>query len=169
MTENPKTKLPDGLLAYLTEPDREAFVHDGYTCVIIRHPDLKHLCGYVGIPKGHPLFGKDMESDECNRLAVHGCITYSDNHLPLTKPNKKPKYWWLGFDTAHGFDVIPELQGGLIPFTEELLKKLGIEWPSKEKLMKIMKENEKHSKYRTIEYVKQELIKLVAQVKEFGK
>jgi hypothetical protein len=44
------------------EPDQKEWSASGYRCEMIRHPSLKHWCGYVDIPKGHPLFGKDSDA-----------------------------------------------------------------------------------------------------------
>lgn len=37
-----------------------------YKCVVARM-DMGHLCGYVGIPKAHPLYGKSY-SDSCEEI-----------------------------------------------------------------------------------------------------
>lgn len=50
-----KETLPPG--PWSVEPDVEVFKHANYRCVVYRHPSLFHLCGYVGIPKSHPLYG----------------------------------------------------------------------------------------------------------------
>lgn len=42
---------------WLSEPDRDDFEAHGLPCAIRRHGSLLHLCGYVGVPEGHPLFG----------------------------------------------------------------------------------------------------------------
>lgn len=34
---------------------------------------MGHLCGYIGVPKGHPWYGKDHDMIEAN---VHGGLTY---------------------------------------------------------------------------------------------
>src|SRR4051812_35928793 len=41
-----------------TEPDRLAFEAEGLPCVMRRNPKFGTWCGYVGIPREHPLFGK---------------------------------------------------------------------------------------------------------------
>jgi len=43
---------------WLDEPDREDFEHAGYKCLVLRHDELGHLCGYAAVPKGHPLLVK---------------------------------------------------------------------------------------------------------------
>ncbi len=55
--------------------------------------------GYVGVPQGHPWFGKDYDSITCE---VHGGLTYAANHAPTNQPDG---LWWVGFDTAHFGDT----------------------------------------------------------------
>ncbi|WP_233854143.1 hypothetical protein [Paraburkholderia sp. HD33-4] len=42
-----------------SEPDYAMFSAAGLTCVIRRSDGLGHLCGYVGVPASHPLYGVD--------------------------------------------------------------------------------------------------------------
>lgn len=71
-----------------SEPDALDWEHAGLKCAIRRAP-LGHLCGYVGIPSGHPLYGvayhqphealkplRDamLEQPVPDRLAVHLAI-----------------------------------------------------------------------------------------------
>lgn len=46
------------------EPDEESGEYKGMKTFIKRGP-VGHLCGYVGIPEGHPWFGKDY-NDQVN-------------------------------------------------------------------------------------------------------
>ena len=91
------------------------FMHAGYVCVVMRPhtvagdlgkmPWTIHLCGYVGIPKGHPLYGKDywyIYDNTRLRPQVHGGLTYSREYL-LTR--EKSGLWWFGFDAAHAGDT----------------------------------------------------------------
>lgn len=39
-----------------SEPDEVSFQHSGLDCKIVRNPRSKHLCGYVRLPVGHPLY-----------------------------------------------------------------------------------------------------------------
>lgn len=43
-----------------SEPDSDEWIDEitRLPCAILRHPSFGHLCGYVGVPKGHPLHGK---------------------------------------------------------------------------------------------------------------
>lgn len=75
--------------------------------------------GYVALPPGHALNGKDY--DEIYDLApevdaaAHGGVTYTDDHL--TGVESPPGVWWVGFDCAHYGDYAPALDrapfGGL--------------------------------------------------------
>jgi len=64
----------------------------------IRRNQFGALCGYVGVPKGHPYFEKDGEAFA---VSIHGGITFSDYM-------KKYNHWWLGFDCAHHNDLTPQ-------------------------------------------------------------
>ena len=70
-----------------------------------------HYCGYVGIPRFHPLYGKvndfggtswieedGMERD--NVLNVHGGITFTGYKRPWGT-----QFFFVGFDTAHYNDI----------------------------------------------------------------
>lgn len=50
-----RTKLGGGNKMYESKIEKE-FEHQGYKCVVIM-TDMGHRCGYVGIPKKHPLYG----------------------------------------------------------------------------------------------------------------
>jgi len=75
------------------------------------------LNGYVGVGKGHPLFGTDYYScivctkKHCYKPShkspesifdVHGGLTYSGFWNGFDT-------WWFGFDTAHAGDFVPDL------------------------------------------------------------
>ena len=48
---------------WLKEPKEDNFEHAGLQCRICRHPILLHYCGYVGVPKGHPLYGVELDQE----------------------------------------------------------------------------------------------------------
>jgi hypothetical protein len=110
------------------EPDRVEFREHGFPCIVLRHESLGHLCGYVGVPKGHPAYGHGYETDyerdadgdwdfskpiphPLSNVSVHGGITYADRchgrvcHVP--QPGESDDVWWLGFDAAHHMDSNP--------------------------------------------------------------
>ena len=61
--------------------------------------DKKYICGYVRVPPGHKLFGKDYRSKEVDSLPFAGDLTFSGARPPnLPKDIKEIKSgWWLGF------------------------------------------------------------------------
>ena len=91
----------------------------GLVCMIKRG-HYGHLCGYVGVPNGHKLFGLSDEFEPILQgLRVHGAVTYSgqittfgafpamlgfvDNELSF----KNTDVWFIGFDAAHSTDLVP--------------------------------------------------------------
>lgn len=83
-----------------SEPDKKQWRDEatGLPCLIVRHPTSGHLCGYVGVSKGHPLYEK-----EDGAVSVHGGITLAtkcDGHRICHKvePGEDDDVWWLGFD-----------------------------------------------------------------------
>src|SRR5215467_277286 len=93
-----KRHLPDG--PWQQEPDHLAWEHAGYACHLQRHPNLGHLCGYVGLTSSHPYYQKHY--DDIEGIQIHGGLTYSDwQHIPVTG------LWVLGFDCGHCFDLAP--------------------------------------------------------------
>jgi hypothetical protein len=76
------------------------------------------LCGYVGLPTSHPLYGnnarhagEDAGQSRLVDLSVHGGITYGNAcaghicHVPA--PGEPDDVWWLGFDCNHSGDLAP--------------------------------------------------------------
>lgn len=92
------------------EPDHVMFMSEaGYICEIKRHPTLKHLCGYIYIPFGHPDYGKgynDLYGDNYAALTVHGGWTYSHDG----GDDDGGKYTIFGFDCAHAGDLSPGIK-----------------------------------------------------------
>jgi len=71
------------------------FEESGLQCCT-RTVDLGHRCGYVALPKGHPLFGKGWDAcyDVAPELDVDGGITFA---------NGTDDMWILGWDAAHAW------------------------------------------------------------------
>ena len=82
---------------YVLESD---FTYEGLRCVVLFQM-LGHRCGYVGVPKGHELYGKDYD-DAYDKLEgrVHGGLTYAGGGENSEYPVDS-NLWWLGFDCAH--------------------------------------------------------------------
>lgn len=109
------------------EPDKVQWADEatGLACLVVRGPHGS-LCGYVGVPNGHPWHGamyddvgryhpKPADFDEEWYLDVHGGLTFSAGcqhgpdpstgicHIP--GPGEPDDTWWLGFDCAHAGDL----------------------------------------------------------------
>lgn len=109
-----KDEWPEGEWTF--EPDHVRWTDavTGFACMVNRI-DLGSLCGYVGIPDGHPLYG--LAYDECRvscgeswcehtidaRIDVHGGVTWTGPDPTRTDTT----LWWIGFDTAHAYDLVP--------------------------------------------------------------
>ena len=87
------------------EGNLKVFLHKGYPCIIrrllrinapIEIGGMFHLCGYVGVPKGHKLFGKNYDDVG---VKVHGGLTFGSKELG------DGKHWFFGFDCAHSGDI----------------------------------------------------------------
>lgn len=96
------------------EPDKVQFADEatGLPCLIVRGPSGA-LCGYVGVPDGHPFYKRGY--DDCD-VSVHGGLTFASHcshgaedrgicHLP--EAGEPDSVWWLGFDCAHSGDYCP--------------------------------------------------------------
>jgi hypothetical protein len=99
------------------EPDKRQWMSEtGLPCLIVRNP-YGALCGYVGVSRSHPWYGQNYEdvdsqlADEDEDYAVHGGLTFAgtcgEKICHEVEPGEDDDVWWLGFDTAHGFDLIP--------------------------------------------------------------
>lgn len=101
---------------WITEPHQVTWTDEetNLPCVILRH-EMGFLCGYVGIPQDHPMFGLTLK--ECkNIFRIHGGITecrYLSNEEVLTtweNYHQSKHYldaWFFSFDCGHYGDFIP--------------------------------------------------------------
>ena len=118
-----------------TEPDFVEFIDQdtGYKCFIQRHPELKHLCGYVDLPKEHKLYGIFSEEED---FEVHGGVTYTGKR-EFEQPNYIADYV-LGFDCGHAGDLVP----GVKIFHEEVYRDIEYVTNECKNLAKQLKELE---------------------------
>ena len=113
-----KSKWGPGL--WQDEPDKVQWIDEAtdLDCLVVRNGGGA-LCGYVGVPPGHPLHGMDYDAvDDKTNIRVHGGLTFSDAcqehaeegrgvcHVP--EPGRPADVWWLGFDCAHHGDLSPK-------------------------------------------------------------
>ncbi len=102
------------------EPDREEFQHAELPCLILRQP-AGHLCGYVGVPPSHPIYGKDYTDLS---VTVHGGLTFGEEGTGEQWPEG---FCWLGFDCAHGFDYRPPTNSKVASIMREFHGSIGPE------------------------------------------
>ncbi|MFV0622661.1 hypothetical protein ACBY01_01440 [Sphingomonas sp. ac-8] len=115
-----------------TEADKIAWTDpaSGYPCIIRRSPLHQHLCGYVAVPPGHPLYGREYGTLFGIMIGVHGGIDYSDVcerdahedrsicHVAAdvgsrqearraVADNHDDDAWWFGFSCDQRDDLVP--------------------------------------------------------------
>lgn len=88
------------------EPLAMLYQHANHYCLISRHSVGKHLCGYVGVSRGHILHHQRY-SEVYHECFIHGGLTFSGDIKMLNLiPNHKDLHWF-GFDCAHNGDYAP--------------------------------------------------------------
>lgn len=138
------------------EPDKKQWLdaRTGLPCLIVRNiHGSGALCGYVGVPRTHPLYEKGYDEAD---IEVHGGLTYADrcqevqNHcegICHKAPEGDDDIWWSGFDCAHYRDLSP------------LLRHTLSKYPG------CLPEIDMGETYKTMAYVTAEVEKLALQLK----
>ena len=168
---------------YIIESD---FEYNGYRCVTT-FGYLGHRCGYVGVPEGHPLYGKnygdytdysldDLEGNACDKMGAFPLFMAAlapkekvrlellfNVHGSLTYSSKgeypvESDLWWLGFDCAHAGD------GRDLDKLQEL-------WGDDPSIQTVIELEKRYpisdDVIRDLEYVQQECRNLVDQIIEY--
>lgn len=111
-----KSEWGDG--PWQKEPDKAQWIDEltGLDCLIVRN-DYGALCGYVGVPEGHPAFGKCYT--EYRGADVHGGLSFAGPCDDATESEHggichhgdvaNETVWWFGFDCAHSMDYQPRM------------------------------------------------------------
>lgn len=147
-----------------TEPDKMQWTDEatGLPCLAKRNQGGA-LCGYVGVPGGHPWYRKDYDDIDLP-LGVHGGLTYADHcqeeageaegicHIP--GPGEPDDVWWLGFDCAHCYD--------LSPATNARLRRYNPGWEERWKTLTLNAGVEET--YRDLVYVQAQCRSLAQQI-----
>lgn len=101
------------------EPDFFEFIEPktGFSCFILRHYRLKHLCGYVAVPiESFPAINiftdheHYLKYDAYRTIDVHGGVTFCKTNIDQHAiPSIKVKDLSIvvGFDCAHAGDYSP--------------------------------------------------------------
>jgi hypothetical protein len=96
---------------WVGEPDRLEWRYRGLPCLMVRNVEMGNWCGYVAVPPSHPWHGKHRDEPDALDVEVHWGLSYADAcgghvcHVP--QPGEPDDVWWLGFDCAHAYDVMP--------------------------------------------------------------
>lgn len=137
------------------EPDRvEWKTAAGFPGLIVRSVTSGALCGYVGVPPGHPAHGADPGD---LWLSVHGGITYAEHcsghicHKPA--PGEPDEVFWIGFDCGHGGDRKPALEG-------------VVAHDCAQHGMAVLRDSRASATYRDLAYVRAEVEDLAKQLAE---
>lgn len=100
------------------EPDKLQWTDEetGIACLVVRGP-AGALCGYVGVPDGHPWHGMHFSDVDAGE-DIHRELSYS--HECQGDPNgetvchvagdgEPDTLWWLGFHCSYAHDLSPAL------------------------------------------------------------
>ena len=159
MNENQDLVTPEDKLKLLfehrpweSEPDEADWddAKTGYKCRIKRNDSTGTLCGYVGVPRGHRLYGMtyqrlEAELEADSMIPVHGGLTFSG------AMGEGDVYHFFGFDTAHAGDLCPAAVLVTLKYVENA------------------KGFHEGDTYRTWEYVKNNVQVLALQLKLYNK
>lgn len=133
-----------------SEPDKKQWEDETtkLPCLIVRS-SIGHLCGYVGISKEHPWYGKDYDNMD---IDIHGGVTFTGSCMSeknkntsichIVETGEPDDVWWIGFDCAHCDD------------------RTGINGKNTKFF--------KHGIYRNMTYVEQQIKKLAQQLMELA-
>lgn len=164
-TDERKSTYPPG--PWHDEPDKVQWADTAthLPCLAVRGP-LGAWCGYVGVDARHPLFGVDYASAEDHLpRGVHGGLTFADHCQPggeeraichIPGEGEPDHVWWLGFDCAHAFDLLP----AHIMFHRELAERD----PQYRRLTELSKMGPFSDTYRPLSYVQGECRELALQL-----
>src|SRR5947209_3531858 len=141
------------------EPDKAQWQFSPTIACMVHRGGGQAWCGYVGVTKGHPLFGMNYdEVEEKYDIQVHGGLTFSamcdgdeENgicHVATDEKGKDIRAWWLGFDCAHYRDLRPN-------FADAYMAKFDEDMADKYPLAQV---------YRDYAYVRAETERLAEQI-----
>lgn len=144
-------------------------------CLIVRGPSGA-LCGYVGVPEGHPWYRREYSYVDAD---AHGGLTFSSHcvekehgdddesegicHIP--GPGDPDNVWWLGFDCAHGGDYMPRFEKDTKKSHDMFLSATVL--PPSDEFRDSLRRVEEYymsGKYRDVPYVKNECADLARQI-----
>lgn len=106
LAEGPWLDEPDHVEYRITFSDLS-----GVVPAMLHRNGMGALCGYVGVPPGHPWRNTDVTFLDREGPDCHGGVTYASLcqgelcHVP--RPGESHEVFWLGFDCSHAGDLAP--------------------------------------------------------------
>lgn len=169
-TRDDKSGWGDG--PWQSEPDKGQWVDPdtGLDCLIVRNYHGA-LCGYVGVPEHHPLFGCCMSVPREHGITAHEYITFAGPCLMAETEEAQAQtichtgddvanqtVWWIGFDCSHHNDYSPRMKANLAHAGDDALLAL----------LSIFETEGVHraSHYRDWKYVQDEVTALAGQLNQ---
>ncbi len=159
------------------EPDFEEFVHAELPCLVVR-TDMGHLCGYVGVPPGHPAYPTKLE--DMNTTMREGLPDFRDEEKWMIEPNPDAPEHMIDISYQ---DLDVEVHGGLTwsELGDEYRgRRKGFKWfgfdcahvgdylpPTDEKIAEINARfpmNHRKEEYKNWSYVRKEVEHLAEQL-----
>lgn len=157
------------------EPDKVQWVDPatGLDCLVVRN-HFGSLCGYVGVPAGHPAYGVPYDEPD---VEVHGGLTFADTcsgesadgqpsagicHVP--EPGRPHDVYWLGFDCGHAFDFQPGMRAMEMRVMPDLLERFDKNKPYDHEAVMKTTDEWGTERYRTLDYVRAEISDLAEQL-----
>lgn len=179
------------------EKESKRFTHKGYPCKIRRHEEMGHLCGYVGVPKSHILYGlsygmksrllkKAMERvmnkpTDMDTVGVGLLLNAMIGNIHPTLENvvevhggvtfadfqRNSKLWWIGFDCNHCNDLAPYMEDYSLGAIAKHLK-VEIDSSFLGEMDRMANKMRRGKTYKNMDYVSEECRKLAEQFKEIS-
>lgn len=150
---------------WIEEPDEIEWEYKGIKCGIVRNcrPEgdkcsgLGHLCGYIYLRIDHP-WAKQEEEIECH---IHGGITFY---------SVEDDSFIIGFDCAHGTDLLPYSEEKTYQLMLDIISKDSIQYFKLRDAIENMRKANKmliqffpERTYKNIKFVKEQCESLVDQ------
>ncbi len=144
----------------------------GLQCCVYRHPHFGHLCGYVEIPSGHPLFGCDY-SDPVPASLIERAKAIMDG--PAGKRGALEIFCIAGRGgllAGDLFDVHGSITFSGEPYWSDPATEFwyGFDCAHCDDVSPFARSPlQEHATYRDIDYVKAECASLARQIHDLGK
>jgi hypothetical protein len=152
---------------WMDEPDELLFEGAGLPCCALRNPEMGFWCGYVGLPRSHPLHGLHYD-DPMVDVYVHGGVTFAGERAQLRAwRGGQDDGWWFGFDCGHSQDLIPgqnRWMAGVADSPDPGLRAIHAQLEELKASAPASMRRFFHDEYKRIQYVQRECHDLAKQL-----